>query len=329
MNSSQQQLNFVTKYITKPEIIFLKSDMSPRSYYRVYDIDKNQSFVLMDADLSEDLKSFVHLSYYLNDQEIRAPKVIEQDYENGFLLLEDFGDNTLTKIFQAQPSLQIEQDLFEKSFNILHKIYEKSSESVTKNLVPDYSLDLYINEVNVFIEYYFKYCREKDIPADLAQIWKDLWTSALNSIEGLTPKALVLRDYHVDNLMLLNNNDLGVLDFQDAVYGSVMYDYISLIEDARRDLDLDLKNHLTNYFLKIFDKRHHQDYLHTASILGAGRHAKILGVFTRYAILHNNPEKLCHLPRVMALLKQALQRSDLKEIQYFIKDQGLFLSSKL
>lgn len=325
MNNSQKQSDFVKKYIKKPEIIFLKSDMSPRSYYRVHDTYNNQSFVLMDADLSEDLNPFVQLSRYLNDKQIRAPKVIEQDPENGFLLLEDFGDNTLTKIFQTEPSQRVEQNLFEKSFDILHKIYEKSSENFIKDLVPDYSLDLYIKEVNVFIEYYFKYCREKDIPEDLAQIWQDLWTSALNSVEGLTPQTLVLRDYHVDNLMLLNSTDLGVLDFQDGVYGSVMYDYISLIEDARRDLNPELKKHLTNYFLKIFDKKHHQDYLHTADILGAGRHAKILGVFTRYAILNNNSEKLCHLPRTIKLLTEALKRSGLQEIQYFIKDQGLFL----
>ncbi|HCU06708.1 MAG TPA: hypothetical protein DIC42_03900 [Holosporales bacterium] len=325
MNNSQKQSDFVKQYIKKPEIIFLKSDMSPRSYYRVHDTDKNQSFVLMDANLSEDLNPFVRLSRYLNDIQIRAPKVIEQDLENGFLLLEDFGDNTLTKKFQTESSIKIEQNLFEKSFDILHKIYENSSQNFIRNLVPDYSLDLYIKEVNVFIEYYFKYCRTKDIPADLAQIWKNLWTAALNSIEDFTPRTLVLRDYHVDNLMLLNNNDIGVLDFQDGVYGSVMYDYISLIEDARRDLNPDLKSHLTKYFLKIFDKKHHQDYLHASDILGAGRHAKILGVFTRYAILHNNPEKLCHLPRIIEHLKQALERSELKEIQYFIKDQGLFL----
>jgi aminoglycoside/choline kinase family phosphotransferase len=323
MHNHQKQLDFVKQYITKPEIIFLKSDMSPRSYYRVHDTNNNQSFVLMDADLSANLKPFIQLSHYLNDQKVRAPKVIEQDLENGFLLLEDFGDNTLTKIFQTNHSLQVEQNLFEKSFDILHRIYEKSAENFIKNLVPDYSLDLYIKEVNVFIEYYFKYCRAQDISQDLAEIWKDLWTSALNSVDGLTPPTLVLRDYHVDNLMLLNNNDLGVLDFQDGVYGSVMYDYISLIEDARRDLDPELKKHLTKYFFKIFDTKYHQDYLHTADILGAGRHAKILGVFTRYAILHNNPEKLCHLPRTIKLLTEALKRSELKEIQYFIKDQGL------
>ena len=150
-----------------------------------------------------------------------------------------------------------------------------------------------------------------------------MWVSAFNSIDGLTPNTLVLRDYHVDNLMLLDNGELGVLDFQDGLNGSVMYDYISLVEDARRDINPDLKAHLLTYFLNMFDKKHHQDYVHAGNILGAGRHAKVLGVFTRYVLLHNNTEKLCHLPHTFNLLKKALKRSDLTEIQYFIKDQGL------
>lgn len=320
---TQEQLDFIKQYIHNPEIIFLKSDMSPRSYYRVYDIDNNQSFVLMDAELSENLNPFVRLSHYLNDINIRAPRVVEQDTVNGFLLLEDFGDNTLTKVFENDSLRGLEQKLFEKSFDILHGIYEKMSENPVKNLVPNYSLDLYVEEINIFSQYYFKYCRKKDIPKDLAQIWEDLWVSAFNSIDGLTPNTLVLRDYHVDNLMLLNNNELGVLDFQDGLYGSVMYDYISLVEDARRAINPDLKTHLTKCFLTIFDKKFHQDYVHAADILGAGRHAKVLGVFTRYALLHNNTEKLCHLPHTFNLFKQALKRADLTEIQYFINDQGL------
>jgi len=184
-------------------------------------------------------------------------------------------------------------------------------------------LDIYIKEINIFAEYYFKYCRKKDIPKELAQVWENLWISAFDSIDGLTPNTLVLRDYHVDNLMLLENKELGVLDFQDGLHGSVMYDYISLIEDARRALNSDLKAHLSKYFLNIFEKKHHQDYVHAANVLGAGRHAKVLGVFTRYAIAHKNTEKLCHLQHTVNLLQEALKRSDLTEIQYFIKDQGL------
>ncbi|PIZ32526.1 MAG: hypothetical protein COY39_05500 [Alphaproteobacteria bacterium CG_4_10_14_0_8_um_filter_37_21] len=323
MINTQKRLNFVRQHLKNSKIIFLKSDMSPRSYYRVHNTDKNQSFVLMDADLSEDLAPFTMLSNYLNSIKVRAPKIVAQDRENGFLLLEDFGDKTLTKVFQNNSSIKVEQNLFEKSFDILHTIYEQSLKNSTKGLVPNYSLDLYLKEVNLFAAYYFKYCRKKDIPKELAQTWEDLWRSAFSTIDGLTPNTLVLRDYHVDNLMLLNTGELGVLDFQDGVYGSVMYDYISLIEDARRDLNPDLKAHLGKYFFKIFEKKYHQDYAYTADILGAGRHTKILGVFTRYALLQKNTEKLCHLPHTFNLLQKALERSDLREIQYFIKDQGL------
>ena len=102
-----------------------------------------------------------------------------------------------------------------------------------------------------------------------------------------------------------------------------MYDYISLVEDARRPLDDDLYQKLTSDFLSPFNASHHLDYLHNSAVIGALRHAKILGVFSRYATLHKKEDKLCHLPHVHSLLIKALTRSEQKEILYFLKDQAI------
>lgn len=290
---------------------FLKADMSPRTYYRVF--DNNKTYVLMDS--KECVKQFVYLSNYLINHGIKAPKVIAQ--EDNKLLLEDFGDKTLTAIFKE--SLSQEKILYEKALDILFKIHENHTPDAN---IETYSLDLYLKEVNVFSDYYYTYHHKKNIEPSIAKDFESLWRKAFEHVEPLTPKTLVLRDYHVDNLMFLDSKELGILDFQDAVFGSVVYDFISLLEDARRALDPSLKKHLKHHFLSFFDKSTHVDMLYTADVLGAGRHAKVLGVFTRYLLLHKKNDKIHHLNHVMQLFKEALIRAELSEITYFLKDQG-------
>lgn len=311
--SNQDILNqFVKRHLGKAHIEFLAADMSPRAYHRVFANDK--SYVLMDA--RESVEQFVRISNYLVERDIRSPRVLAQ--QDNMLLLEDFGNKTLTTVF-AESTLH-EKKLYEKSLDVIYKLYE--NQTPDKGIL-DYSMDLYLGEIKVFADYYYEFIHKKPMDESTSLEWTEMWRKAFESVHTLTPTTLVLRDYHVDNIMLLENEDLGVLDFQDAVFGSVTYDFISLIEDARRPLNPDLKKHLIRYFLGFFNTTIHSDILHTSDILGAGRHAKVLGVFTRYLLLHKKPDKLRHLDHVLRLLNAALKRAGLSEIQYFLKDQGL------
>lgn len=303
---------------------FLASDMSGRIYDRIY--NGSHSYVLMDDQNIDNINKFITIQNLLIEKNIRAPQIYDKNLEHGFLILEDFGDLTLTKALKENPA-KYEKLYYLKAIEILKNIRERFDDKPVD--IENYSKNYLLQEITIFIDFYFQHVHGEEAEDMLKKDWVALWEKPFQNIETLTPNTLVIRDYHVDNLMILKNNELGVLDFQDALWGSVMYDYISLIEDARRALSLELKNILSLAFFKHIDKSLHQDYSYTADILGAGRHAKVLGVFTRYDISYKNNTKLLHLSHTLNLLHQALVRAGESEILYFLKNQSLLKDVKI
>ncbi|MDP2194069.1 MAG: phosphotransferase, partial [Alphaproteobacteria bacterium] len=256
--------------------------------------------------------------------DVCTPKAYHIDLDHHLMILEDFGDITASKYLASPTCTQgHEKALFEKAIDIIHNIFYEVGEDESQSIIAPYEDSIYLDEVGLFTNYYYEYIHKEKIDPELTIQWSVLWQKQLHHIWPMSPDTLVLRDFHVDNLMILDQGLLGVLDFQDALYGSIMYDYISLVEDARRDMDAGLKAHLQTYFLQIFDPSDHKDLLHAADVLGALRHAKVLGAFTRYALLKGNKDKLCHLDRTKKYFIDALERAELKEILHFTRDLGL------
>ena len=131
------------------------------------------------------------------------------------------------------------------------------------------------------------------------------------------PDSLILRDYHVDNLMRLSDRNgvaaCGLLDFQDAVIGPVTYDLVSLFEDARRDVSAELATTLTARYLDAFPKS--TDKPSVVPISARRASAKIIGIFTRLDRRDGKPVYLEHIPRVFNWLEGDLAHPVLKELQ--------------
>jgi aminoglycoside/choline kinase family phosphotransferase len=137
------------------------------------------------------------------------------------------------------------------------------------------------------------------------------WREVLPLAELPAP-TLVLRDYHVDNLMLLPGRaaikSCGLLDFQDAVRGPPSYDLVSLLEDARRDVPGALCEAMTERYLAAVPGLDRAAFGRSAAILAAQRNCKILGIFTRLWQRDGKPGYLPHIPRVWRLLEDELRR---------------------
>jgi hypothetical protein len=133
---------------------------------------------------------------------------------------------------------------------------------------------------------------------------------------------LVLRDYHVDNLMLLPDRPgikgCGLLDFQDAVTGPPSYDLVSLLEDARRDVPVSLRRAMTERYLAAFPGLDRKAFLRSAAILSAQRNCKIIGIFTRLWKRDGKPQYLSHIPRVWRLLEQDLGHPSLARVARWV-----------
>ena len=133
------------------------------------------------------------------------------------------------------------------------------------------------------------------------------------------PPTLVLRDFHVDNLMWLRSRDgikaCGLLDFQDAVLGPAAYDLMSLLEDARRDISTKLVNNMIDRYFTAFPDLNHDSFCTVFKILAAQRHAKVIGIFTRLSARDGKITYLRHIPRVWQLLEASLMHPSLTLVE--------------
>jgi len=275
------------------QIIKIAGDASFRSYYRIFSSEK--TFILMFAPPKfEDIKPFAKVDQYLVLQGFSAPKIFSTDKENGFLLLEDLGDETYGRFLKTNQSRELE--LYEKACDVLLELHQKPN---LKDL-PSYNHALLFREVMLFIDWYIPMKNKKISLQEKAQ-FKFLWFQLFDLLDKEN-QVVVLRDYHADNLMILperkNSKSVGLLDFQDAVIGSKAYDLVSLLEDARRDVDQKNRELLFNYYLKKSGCNQAQfklDY----EILSLQRNIKIVGIFSRLAKRDGKNHYLDLLPRVI------------------------------
>ena len=266
---------------------------------------EKRSAVLMDAPpAKESVGPFLSIAGILRDLHLSAPEVFAQDSEHGFLLLEDLGDDTYTRVFATSPDR--EEPLYMLAVDLLIALHSRFESSPN---VPPYDDARMMAEADLLLDWYLP-AVSNAAPLDKARReYRELWR-ALFAMARNVPDTLVLRDYHVDNMIWLPQRPgvkaCGLLDFQDAVIGPVAYDLVSLLEDARRDVPADLTTRALDRYLAAFPGIDPDTLRAAYAILGAQRSAKILGIFTRLDRRDGKPEYLCHLPRVWRWLEAGL-----------------------
>ncbi|MBM08449.1 MAG: aminoglycoside phosphotransferase [Magnetovibrio sp.] len=305
----------------------LANDASFRRYERL--IKGETQVILMDAPpLKENVSSFIFISEFLSKLGYSTPKIYAADAKNGLLILEDFGDDTYTRILNSRSKKPTEYDLYAIAVDTLIDLHcRPPTETVPKGL-PLYDENLLIEEVLLFTDWYIPAVLHHKISVDSRNSYIKAWRKVLSPVLNTEP-TLVLRDYHVDNLIWLPERSgisaCGILDFQDAVAGHPAYDLISLLEDARRDLTNDLRNEMMNRYLeaqKSFANKIEPKNAFTrdCAILAAQRHSKVIGIFTRLSIRDSKNDYLQHIPRVWALLTRALEHQALTPIANWMAD---------
>lgn len=300
------------------ELIKFASDASFRSYHRIKFKNSSKSLMLMFAPVNyERIDHFINVDKFLVEHNFSAPQIKAIDEKNGFLLLEDFGDNTFTKILKNNPELELE--LYKKACDVLielHKVDFKIS-------LESYNNHVMIKEVMLFIDWYLQLNNKKISLTEIAN-YKKIWFELLDKIT-ITKKVVVLRDYHADNLMLLDNKkdykSIGLLDFQDALIGSPIYDLVSLLDDIRRDLIEENRQELYNYFISKTNyqaQNFHQD----CEIISLQRNVKILGIFARLVLRDKKDKYLDYIPRIKYFVWQRLNSSNpiFNEIRIFLNN---------
>lgn len=283
------------------EIRPLAGDASFRRYFRV--VDHDRSAVLMDAPPPhEDPRPFIAIARWLAERGFAAPAILHEDLDEGLVLLQDFGDARLRETADAAPESELR--LYEAAVDLLVRLHAEPAADLRA-----YDRAEYQREVGLFPEWY---CPALALEVDLAG-YGAAWDAALAPVLARHTPVTVLRDYHAENIMLIEGSEsLGLLDFQDALAGHPAYDLVSLLQDARRDVPVALEAAMLDRYKRItgagddFDVAYH--------LLGAQRNAKIIGIFTRLWKRDGKPRYPGLCPRVWGYLERDLKHPALKPV---------------
>ncbi|MBI3515905.1 MAG: phosphotransferase [Proteobacteria bacterium] len=294
----------------------LPGDASFRRYVRL--TRGGDSAMLMDAPPpQEDVRPYLAIARLLLDLGYSAPAILAEDAGHGFLLIEDFGDRTYTRAFAEGVA---EAPLYEGAVDLLIDLHRQNLGNRLAD-VPPYDDALLSRELGLFPEWWA--CRQLAHGDAFAAEYHGHWAALLGKVRAV-PETLVLRDYHVDNLMVLdrpNIRRIGLLDFQDAVRGPVAYDLVSLVHDARRDVPPALARRMIARYHAAFPALDRAAFDAACSILSAQRNLKIIGIFTRLAARDGKPGYLGHIPRVWRLLENDLAHPALAGFRAWLDDR--------
>ncbi|MFN3944446.1 MAG: aminoglycoside phosphotransferase family protein [Allosphingosinicella sp.] len=288
-------------------ILPLAGDASFRRYFRV--VKDGARAVLMDAPPEhEDVGPFMRIAGHLIERGFAPPCILAADVAGGLLLLEDFGDDRVGPLLQREPGR--ERDIYEAAIDILADLHR---EPAPRDLDP-YGEEAMTREVGLLTEWYAPAVGVAPDEGAWLEAWRSVWGGILETVNRRP--VLVLRDYHADNLMVLDDpRRLGLLDFQDALAGHPAYDLVSLLQDARRDVSEELEEAMIARYLdkaKVEDAaRFRADY----EILGAQRNSKILGIFTRLWRRDGKAHYTAFQPRVWSYLERNLAHPALAPVR--------------
>ena len=254
------------------EITIASADASFREYHRLTKDDK--TVLLMDSSLEkESLKPFLDVTAKLLACGVNAPQILEQNLEEGFLIIEDFGDTHYLDIL---------------NWDNFKELYKKAIDEIVKMQNADISnLPLYDKkfltfEMDLMAEWYMK----KLLPVTLSAKQKEIIADAIDKISDVVlsqPQNLfVHRDFHSRNIMLRDDGEIGVIDYQDAMSGGITYDLASLLEDSYIEFDREDNLELVLYFRdKVAPDIDDETFIKWFDFTSMQRHIKVLGVFAR------------------------------------------------
>lgn len=299
----------------------LAADASFRQYFRVA---TEPPTVLMDAPPEfEEVIPFMAVGAHLAALGFSSPALLASDIARGFLLLEDFGNSTFTRLL-AHGEGPGETALYETAVDLLVELHaSRPPETLPVKDAPDFVLPRYddqalLDEASLFLDWYLPLKTGLFATPTQRREFETLWRDVLPRCrEG--DEVLVMRDYHADNLMWLPGREgtarAGLLDFQDGMAGPCAYDLVSLLLDCRRTVPPALEQAMVARYLAARPELDAQAFRTAYAILGAQRNTKIIGIFTRLWARDGKPAYLELIPRVWALLEQSLKHPALARLK--------------
>jgi aminoglycoside/choline kinase family phosphotransferase len=284
-------------------------DASFRRYFRVR--TEKDSFIAMDAPPDqEDCRGFVRIAAFLRAMGLNAPRVIEANLEEGFLLLSDLGNTSYLDELRACPDAATA--LYADALDAVSTMQARGRTHQSK--LPPYDEELLRFELSLFHDWlcqqHLRIVFDARAEADWQAVCDLLVVNALGQ-----PQVFVHRDFHSRNLMVTSDNNPGILDFQDAVEGPLTYDLVSLLKDCyirwpRKQVErwaLEFYARLDESTRRMLDR---SQFLRCFELMGVQRHLKAAGIFARLKLRDGKSRYLKDVPRTLSYIVELADRYD-------------------
>ncbi len=306
----QQLHSWLQKVFEHPyTLTSLPGDASARRYHRLQPVDENvdtdtgaSRYMVMDsADEQDAMQQFIKVTKIMTPA-INVPKLIAQDIEQGFLVLQDFGSVEFADLLPEATNEQVDKH-YQLAMQTLIALQRLDTNVVKSEYqLPDYDTALLNREMDLFRDWFVPY-----IGVELEQnIWNALKAALIKEILA-QPQVVVHRDYHSRNLMQdqADNARLGVIDFQDAVIGAYSYDLVSLVRDAYvKWPETQVSQWIYDYWqlqqqANLPTAASAAQFEHDVNIMGVQRQLKVLGIFIRLFQRDGKSRYLANIPKVL------------------------------
>ena len=246
----------------------------------------------------------------LNENKILAPILYQENYNKSFIEIQDFGNDTIYKILKKKKINKFKY--FQKVIKILNQIQSIKIRNVKnfknkKYVIPKYDISILTKETNLFCKWYAK----KKLPKKKIDLFtKKFRKITKNLILNLKLKnnVFVHRDFHVSNLMLVNNR-IGVIDGQDALIGNKAYDLASLVDDVRLRTPAILKNKIYKFYINKQNNLNRAKFKNDFDILSVLRNLKIIGIFMRLAERDKKKKYLKLIPYAWKMIDNRMNKN--------------------
>ena len=300
------------------------ADASFRRYLRVDGLDASTSFIIMDAPpAQENCAPFVHVAELMHGAGVQAPHVLAWDEALGFMLLSDLGGQTMMDAIGPPAAV----DAVAQPRDADHALYLQAVDVLVQwqlaskpGVLPPYDDALLSRELALFPDWYVAKHRGIVLAtgqqATLDHAFQQIKASSLSSLSGA--QVFVHRDFMPRNLMIApvadGGNQIGVLDFQDAVYGPITYDIASLMRDAFLTWEEDFVLDVTVRYWQKARKAglpvgdDFGEFYRAVEWMGLQRHLKVLGIFARITLKNGKPKYLADTPRFIAYARATCAR---------------------
>ena len=296
----------------------LAGDASTRRYFRLTfrGTQKKLAVILMWLEKPEHEKEsdFTRLAKFLRGLDLPAPEVFHHDSENGLLFLEDFGDTLFLDFVGPDQSPGTRKTWYRRAVTLLAEMQVRA----TRHIGPDcpafhlrFDVEKLMWEFDFMLTHYVEGLKKRSLsPRDLAEI-----RAAFQPVcETLAAQSLCFthRDFHSRNLMVQNDR-IKILDFQDARMGPCQYDLVSLLKDSYVHVDDELVREMTEWFIQLKEnaegrKTDRQNFLHIFDLMAIQRNLKAVGTFAFQKMQHGTGRYLTYIPNTLGYVRQALGR---------------------